>query len=136
MEHIDRKIDIALPSIVTAVMSPKPMVVATLKQYHTLSIGVLCSAQLSIHQCLHLQILLCMLSKLKCSCPFKYNFYQPSFFISSPPAFYNKIISILRITVNIFSEIKQSNFCQSFCIDFHKTGEKLLYKENTVSAKC
>jgi hypothetical protein len=92
-------------------MSPKPMVVATLKQYHTLSIGVFMFGS-TIHTPMLTPANIIMYVVKNLSAPVRLSiiFISRVFFISSPPAFYNKIISILRITVNIFSKIKQSDF--------------------------
>lgn len=91
----------ALPKIVTAVISPKPIVVATLKQYHILSKMLFIFGSI-IHTPTLTQAKMIMYVVKNFNAPVRFStiFISRVFFIIPPPALFNKIISILPDLVN------------------------------------
>lgn len=91
----------ALPKIVTAVISPKPIVVATLKQYHILSKMLFIFGSI-IHTPTLTQANMIIYVVKNFNAPVRFStiFISRVFFIIPPPALFNKIISILPDLVN------------------------------------
>lgn len=112
IEQIERNIDMALPKIVTAVISPKPIVVATLKQYHILSKMLFIFGSI-IHTPTLTQANMIMYVVKNFNAPVRFStiFISRVFFIIPPPALFNKIISILPDLVN---KIKNTIFICKF----------------------